>query len=182
MDKKRRLSTLDEMVKEIPRLRRFARYLTKDNNRADDLVQDCLVRAIDNIDKWQPGTNLRAWMFVILKNIFRNDLRTLTRERPSDNIEESEVLAIPAAQDTRMAFLELKKNFMSLSTEHREILLLVAIEGFTYEEAADILGVPIGTIRSRLSRARNALRELQTQKYKQAEEAQLAGRKKSNRD
>lgn len=158
MKNSERRAALDDIVKEIPRLRRFARYLAKDITYADDLVQDCLLRAVAKIDSWQPGTNLRAWLFVILKNVFLNNLRTSKREIITDFTLEDEVpLSAPARQESSMALLELNRQFLKLSHEHQEILLLVAVEGFKYDEAAEILNLPIGTIRSRLARARQAL-------------------------
>jgi RNA polymerase sigma-70 factor (ECF subfamily) len=146
---------------EIPRLRRFARYLTRNIDDADDLVQDCLVRAMTNMEKWQRGTNLRAWLFVILRNIYINDRRrakrwTYASDTPLDYFGH----AVPGNQESRQELFELQKAFTKLSEEHKEILFLVAIDGFAYEEAGEILAIPIGTVRSRLSRARATLKEL----------------------
>jgi RNA polymerase sigma-70 factor (ECF subfamily) len=141
---------------EIPHLRRFARYLARDIDRGDDLVQECLTRAIAKNDTWTPGTNLRAWLFTILKNCHINDLR---RARRADEMpDEHPLLTVPANQDAHVGLLEVRDAYLRLSDEHREVLLLVAIEGLQYDEAAAILNVPVGTIRSRLSRARQALR------------------------
>lgn len=156
-----RRTTLRAIEAEIPRLRRFARFLVRDVEYADDLVQECLLRAIDKLESWRPGTNLRAWLFVIQRNVFRNDLRKNGREIPLDyDLESSPAVAVPAAQEARMALLEVREAFQRLSYEHREVLLLVAIEGLTYEEASTILDIPVGTVRSRLSRARSALRDM----------------------
>jgi RNA polymerase sigma-70 factor, ECF subfamily len=142
---------------EIPHLRRFARYLARDTDRGDDLVQECLTRAIAKNDTWTPGTNLRAWLFTILKNCHINDLR---RARRADEMpEEHPLLTVPANQDAHIGLLEVRDAYMRLSDEHREVLLLVAIEGLQYDEAAAVLDVPVGTVRSRLSRARQALRD-----------------------
>ena len=151
-------ATIKLIEAEIPRLRRYARFLVGDVDQADDLVQECLTRAIAKIDSWQPGTNLRAWLFVIMRNCFFNDLRRKSR---SPFIEDAETTfaASPGNQDAHMALQEVRRAFHQLSEEHREVLLLVAIEGLAYEEAAAIIGVPIGTVRSRTSRARQALRE-----------------------
>jgi len=141
---------------EIPHLRRFARYLARDIDRGDDLVQECLTRAIAKNDTWTPGTNLRAWLFTILKNCHINDLR---RARRLDEMpDEHPLLTVPANQDAHVGLLEVRDAYLRLSNEHREVLLLVAIEGLQYDEAAAILKVPVGTVRSRLSRARQALR------------------------
>jgi RNA polymerase sigma-70 factor, ECF subfamily len=155
---------MDDVIRqiehEIPRLRRYARYLRREPHHADDLVQECLSRAIAKIDTWQPGTNLRAWLFVILRNCHINEIR---REHRMDSLDDTPLdepaLITPANQETSVALSEVRKAYLSLSEEHREVLLLVAIEGLQYEEAAAILEVPLGTVRSRLSRAREALRQ-----------------------
>ena len=152
---------LDLVEAEIPRLRRFARYLTRDVDRADDLVQECLTRAIAKIDSWKPGTNLRAWLFVILRNCHINELRRGQRmSAMGDASTDYDVVPTPANQETHISLLEVRNAYLSLSKEHREVLLLVAIEGLRYEEAATVLDVAVGTIRSRLSRARQALRDI----------------------
>jgi RNA polymerase sigma-70 factor, ECF subfamily len=154
------LRTLDLIETEIPRLRRYARYLARDADRADDLVQECLTRAIAKVDSWTPGTNLRAWLFVILRNCHINEVRrgqrtSLVGEMSSDY----DIVPTPASQEAHISLLEVRDAYLNLSEEHREVLLLVAIEGLQYEEAAAILEIPVGTIRSRLSRARQALRD-----------------------
>ena len=142
---------------EIPHLRRFARYVVRDVDRADDLVQECLTRALSKIHTWTPGTNLRAWLFVILKNCHINEVR---RERPTAEMpDDHPMLSVPANQDAHINLLEVRDAYLRLSDEHREVLLLVAIEGLRYEEAAAVLKLPLGTVRSRLSRARQALRD-----------------------
>jgi RNA polymerase sigma-70 factor (ECF subfamily) len=152
--------TLQHIEAEIPRLRRYARYLRREPDHADDLVQECLARAIAKIHTWQPGTNLRAWLFVILRNCHINEIR---REQRMDSIDDSPAdepaLTTPGNQETSVALSEVRRAYLGLSEEHREVLLLVAIEGLQYEEAAAILEVPLGTVRSRLSRARQALRQ-----------------------
>jgi RNA polymerase sigma-70 factor (ECF subfamily) len=154
----KRMSEILPLIEaEIPHLRRFARYVVRDVDRADDLVQECLTRAIAKLHTWTPGTNLRAWLFVILKNCHINDVR---RQRPTSEIPaDHPMLNVPANQDAHVSLLEVRDAYLRLSEEHREVLLLVAIEGLQYEEAAAILNVPLGTVRSRLSRARQALRD-----------------------
>jgi RNA polymerase sigma-70 factor (ECF subfamily) len=146
---------------EIPRLRRYARSLSRNTDDADDLVQECLLKAVRNLQQWERGTNLRSWLFVILRNGFINDRRRAGR---SPIASETEVDYSRHGglgnQEARQELLEVQNAFMKLSGEHREILALVAIEGFEYEEAAVILDIPIGTVRSRLSRARIALKAL----------------------
>jgi RNA polymerase sigma-70 factor, ECF subfamily len=152
--------TLNQIEAEIPRLRRYARYLRRELDHADDLVQECLVRAIAKVHTWQPGTNLRAWLFVILKNCPINEIRHELRIEPLDETTAAEpLLATSGDLETSLALSEVRTAFLSLSQEHREVLLLVAIEGLQYQEAAAILEVPLGTVRSRLSRARDALRQ-----------------------
>lgn len=145
---------------EIPRLRRFARFLGRDPDAADDLVQECLTRAVANIDSWRAGSNLRAWLFTIMRNCHISEARRQSRSPTVDGIDVADdpALARPGGQEAHVAMQELRRAYMTLSAEHREVLLLVAVEGLPYEEAADTLEVPVGTIRSRLSRARQALR------------------------
>lgn len=150
---------LEQIEDEIPRLRRYARYLTRDADRADDLVQEALTRAIAKFDTWQPGTNLRAWLFVILRNAHVSEVRRVTRAPVDAPVPDDHPgLAVTGGHESRIALTELGHAFHALSHEHREVLHLVAIEGLKYEEAAEILAVPVGTVRSRLSRARSALR------------------------
>jgi RNA polymerase sigma-70 factor (ECF subfamily) len=149
------------MKAEIPRLRRFARYMTRDADYSDDLVQECLARAIANIESWQPGTNLRAWLFVILKNVFRNDKRRAQHDMAYRNGLEKDTLSYaPAQQHNHLVLSEVQKAFMHLTDDHREVLMLIAVEGLRYEEAAAVLNISVGTVKSRLSRARTALRAL----------------------
>lgn len=163
--------TLRLIEEEIPRLRRYARYLARDMDRADDLVQECLARAISNLRQWKPGTNLRAWLFVILRNVHLNELRrdkrtTLDGELPASH----PALGTPGNQEDHLALLETQAAFNRLSPEHKEILVLVVIEGLAYEEAASVLDVPVGTVRSRLSRARLTLKGLLGDEARQAVE------------
>jgi RNA polymerase sigma-70 factor, ECF subfamily len=148
--------------REIPRLRRYARCLRREPDHAEDLVQECLLRAIEKIDTWQPGTNLRAWLFVILRNCHINEIRRERRRivwNDDDAPASGSTLAVPGNQETRVALTEVRNAYLRLSEEHREVLLLVAIEGLQYKEASAILDVPLGTVRSRVSRARQALRQ-----------------------
>ncbi|MGO9546373.1 MAG: sigma-70 family RNA polymerase sigma factor [Rhodomicrobium sp.] len=153
--------TISAMRAEIPRLRRFARYMTRDADYADDLVQECLTRAIANIGSWQPGSNLRAWLFVILKNVFRNDKRRAQHDIAYRNrLEKDAPLFARAEQHHHLVLSEVQDAFMRLTEDHREVLMLIAVEGLRYEEAATVLNISVGTVKSRLSRARAALREL----------------------
>ena len=150
---------LDEIEGCVPALRRFARALTHDADLADDLVQDSLERAIRKRDLWRPTGSLRAWLFRILVNVYRNDLRARRRipaVLPLDVrlIEPS----VPAAQHARLALAETARAMQALPAEQREALLLVAVEGMSYAEAAAVLDIPAGTLMSRLARGRAALR------------------------
>ena len=145
----------------IPRLRRYARALTRDAVAADDLVQDCLARAIAKADLWQPGTDLRAWLFTILHNQYVNNVRRAVREGNAVALSETEPLltSLPT-QGKRLELRDLDRALARLPDEQRSVLLLVGLEGMRYEEVASVLDVPVGTIRSRLSRGREMLRQL----------------------
>jgi RNA polymerase sigma-70 factor (ECF subfamily) len=153
--------TLREIEAEIPRLRRYARALTRDNVAADDLVQDCLTRALDKLHLWQQGTDLRAWLFTILHNQYVNYVRRAVREGTAVGLSESEPLLMRAPhQGKRLELRDLERAIAKLPEEQRSVILLVGLEGMRYEEVAAVLDVPVGTIRSRLSRGRDALRRL----------------------
>jgi RNA polymerase sigma-70 factor (ECF subfamily) len=154
----------DAIVAEIPRLRRYARALLRDAERADDLVQDCLERAISRWHLWRPnptreGGGIRAWLFTIMHNVYLNQARRLAAMPPVVQLEATGPLAEPARQTDRVALGELAAALSRLSDDHRHVLLLVAVEGMGYREAARILNVPEGTVMSRLSRAREQLRQ-----------------------
>ncbi len=146
---------------EIPRLRRYARALTRDVSRADDLVQSCLTRAVAKRHLWQEGTDLRAWLFTILHNQHVNDVRRSVREGISVAIEDAAPMLTvqPTAMDA-LQLRDLEAAIAKLSEEQRQVILLVGLEGMRYEEVAEVLGVPVGTVRSRLSRGRDQLRRL----------------------
>ena len=152
---------LDDLETLVPALRRYARALTRNTDRADDLVQDCLERAIAKQSLWRPTGPLRPWLFKIMINLYRNDRR---RQRGSLEQETLDVLpfepATPAAQGARLALAETAAALERLPAEQREALLLVALEGMSYAEAASALDIPQGTLMSRISRAREALRAM----------------------
>jgi RNA polymerase sigma-70 factor, ECF subfamily len=149
------------LEEQIPRLRRYARALTRDANRADDLVQDTLVRALAKQHLWQAGTNLRAWLFTLMHNQHVNDVRRSNREGGNIDVNDMAAVLVAITDPTASRQLrELERSLARLPLEQREAILLVGLEGMRYDEAADILDVPIGTVRSRLSRGREALRRL----------------------
>jgi len=149
------------LEEQMPRLRRYARALTRDVNRADDLVQDTLVRALAKQHLWQVGTNLRAWLFTLMHNQHVNDVRRSNREGGNIDVDDMASVLVANTDPTSSRQLhELERALNRLPLEQRESILLVGLEGLRYDEAASILGVPIGTVRSRLSRGREALRKL----------------------
>ena len=147
------------IVAQIPRLRRYARFMVQDGDLADDLVQDCLERAVDKIDMWQPGTNMGAWLTTILRNVIISHWRRVKRRPISVELDETS-FAVTGGQEANIEMLELRRALQRLTREHKQILFLVAVEGRAYEDAAALLGIPVGTVRSRLFRARTALRLL----------------------
>ena len=150
-----------EIEAQIPRLRRYARALTHDTVLADDLVQDCLTRALGKLDLWQRGTDLRAWLFTILHNQYVNHVRRSVRERAEVGLNGNEpLLSHPPQQGQQLELRDLGRAMAKLPEEQRSAILLVGLEGMRYEEVAAVFDVPVGTIRSRLSRGREALRRL----------------------
>jgi RNA polymerase sigma-70 factor, ECF subfamily len=150
---------------EIPRLRRYARALTRDAARADDLVQSCLVRAIAKEHLWQPGTDLRAWLFTILHNQHVNDVRRSVREGVTVAVEDvASTLTIGSNAGASLQLRDLGRAIGALAEEQRQVILLVGLEEMRYDEVAAVLNIPIGTVRSRLSRGREALRKLMDMK------------------
>lgn len=155
------VDVLDEIAACVPALRRYARALTHDRDGADDLVQDCLERAIAKRSLWRPVGPIRPWLFRILLNLHRNQIRSLRRRPlavPVDELAES--LPAPGSQFERATLAETARAMERLPLEQREALLLVAVEGLGYTEAAAILDIPVGTLMSRLGRARTALRQM----------------------
>jgi RNA polymerase sigma-70 factor (ECF subfamily) len=152
---------LDEIEASLPSLRRYARGLLRDRERADDLVQDCLERALRKQKLWQPSGPLRPWLFKIMLNIFHDDLRKLKSRgvlQPLDELPKEP--SVPARQGDRLLLNELANAIGALPVDQRQVLLLVTLEGFSYAEAAKLLEIPIGTLMSRLGRARAKLRHL----------------------
>jgi RNA polymerase sigma-70 factor (ECF subfamily) len=158
MENQNQIST-ELLVPEIPYLRRYARALTRNAASADDLVQDAMLRAISNIHHFQAGTNLRAWVLTILHNCFIDGTRKAKRARDNNEAAEERMsgLYTPPNQTANIQLSEVEKAMSELPEEQRVTLVLVALEDLSYEEAAKITNVPVGTIRSRLSRARHGI-------------------------
>jgi RNA polymerase sigma-70 factor (ECF subfamily) len=146
---------------EIPGLRRYARALTRDLTRADDLVQSCLMRAFDKQHLGQPGTHLRGWLFTLLHNQHVNEVRRSVREGKTVSIEDAApMLTIKPNAIDALQLRDLERALGKLAPEHRQVILLIGLEGMSYEAVASILDIPIGTVRSRASRGRDQLRVL----------------------
>jgi RNA polymerase sigma-70 factor (ECF subfamily) len=152
------VSDADGIVELIPRLRRYARALTGERAAADDLVQDALERAWSKLHLYRRGTDLRAWLFTVMHNVYVNQRRAA---RPSTTLDEDlPELAQPARESDGLVLRDLDLAIRRLPPEQREVLLLVALEEMSYEDAAGALGIPIGTVMSRLARAREKLRAM----------------------
>jgi len=155
-----------ELLAAIPRLRRYARVLAGDWARADDLVQETLARAWEKRRLWRPGTDLRAWLFTIMHNVFVNQRTSASREAMQVSLDDTEggegAWHVPGApqQFARVELAELLQQVGRLPVEQRETLMLAAVEELKYEEIATMLSVPVGTVMSRLSRAREKLRRM----------------------
>ena len=144
------------IVPYIPNLRRYARALIGDREGADDLVQDTLERAVRKFHLWKPG-DLRAWLFSIMHNVFVNQLKA---RKIAYEVEIDESLAAPVSSVTGTDLMDLERALGAISPDQREVVLLVALEDMTYAEVGRSLGIPIGTVMSRLSRGREKLRVL----------------------
>lgn len=154
------LDPREELVTLIPSMRAFARSLTRDHSAADDLVQDSIVKAWSNFDKFKPGTNLRAWLFIILRNTFYSNMRKAKHEvQDVDGVFAGKLVQKPS-QDAAMELQDFKRLFSTLPDDQREALILVGASGFSYEEAARICDCAIGTMKSRVNRGRRKLAEL----------------------
>lgn len=153
-------SLRDAMLAAVPSLRAFAISLSGNIDRADDLVQETLLRAIANIDSFQPGTNMSAWMFTILRNLFRSEYRKRRREVEDTDGSYAESLKSHPEQNSRLEFQEFRAALAKLPPDQREALILVGASGFSYEEAAAICDCAVGTIKSRVNRARTRLADL----------------------
>ncbi|MFK7763820.1 MAG: RNA polymerase sigma factor [Roseobacter sp.] len=150
----------NEIVEHIKTLRAFALSLTRNSALADDMVQDTVEKAWKNIDKFQQGTNMRAWLFTILRNTYYSNRRRAKREVDDPEGTMVEQLSEKPAHDGRLQMADFRTAFAQLPVEQREVLLLVGASGFSYEEAAETCGVAVGTIKSRVNRGRARLAEL----------------------
>jgi RNA polymerase sigma-70 factor, ECF subfamily len=150
----------DAMLAAVPSLRAYAISLCRDPDRADDLVQDALLRAWGHIDSFRAGTNLPAWLFTILRNVFLSGYRKRRREVPDSEGSYAATLISQPQQNSRLQFDEFRAALGQLPFEQREALLLVGGSGFSYDQAAEICGCAVGTIKSRVNRARIRLAEI----------------------
>ena len=150
----------EELVEHLPALRAFALSLTRNRATADDMMQDTVLKAWTNIEKFQPGTNMRAWLFTILRNNFYTSRRKLNREVADVDNVFSEKMSVKPDHDGRLQMKDFRSAFDKLPDEQREALILVGASGFSYEEAGNMCGVATGTMKSRVNRARAKLTEL----------------------
>ncbi|MEG3153414.1 sigma-70 family RNA polymerase sigma factor [Sphingomonas sp. RB1R13] len=152
----------DQLGAVIPHLRAFGRSLSGSRDLADDLVQETLLKAWAARKRFQAGTNMRAWTFIILRNLFLSQMRRARFKGEWDDITASKILAAPASQDRHIELGDMQRALLHLPQPQREALILVGAGGFAYEEAAEICGCAVGTIKSRVARGRVALEALLT--------------------
>ncbi|MEP2921768.1 RNA polymerase sigma factor [Sulfitobacter sp.] len=150
----------DELVEHLPAMRAFAISLTRNSATADDMVQDTLVKAWTNIEKFEVGSNMRAWLFTILRNTYYSSRRKAKREVADVDGVFTEALAEKPAHDGHLQMNDFRDALGKLKDEQREALMLIGASGFSYEEAAEMCGVAVGTIKSRTNRARAQIAEL----------------------
>jgi RNA polymerase sigma-70 factor (ECF subfamily) len=153
-------SLKSELLAAIPSLRAFAMSLSGNIDRADDLVQETLVKAWSNLGSFTEGTNMSAWLFTILRNLFYSEYRKRRREVADADGQIAGKLASIPSQNAHMDFLDFQEALQQLSPDQREALILVGASGMSYEEAAEICGCAVGTMKSRVNRARNRLAQL----------------------
>ncbi|MEM7529997.1 MAG: sigma-70 family RNA polymerase sigma factor [Pseudomonadota bacterium] len=150
----------DGLIEALPGLRAFSRTFHRDLARADDLVQDTMLKAWSKRDQYEMGTNMRAWLFRILRNTYLSELRKRKREVEDVDGSHTASLTSKPEQEGHMAMNDLRAALAELNEEQREALLLVGASGFSYEDAAEIIGVAPGTVKSRVSRGRQRLTEI----------------------
>lgn len=153
------MTSSSELIQHIPRLRRYARALTGDSSRADDLVQDTLERALAKLDLWRPESDMRAWLFTLMHNLFVNQARSSSNHVLCE-LDEAADVGVSGGQHQALALRDIQAALSRLPAEQREVILLVGLEQFSYSDAAGILGVAQGTVMSRLSRGRERMRQL----------------------
>ncbi|MBZ0090866.1 MAG: RNA polymerase sigma factor [Sulfuricellaceae bacterium] len=156
------MERIDHLIEEqIPRLRRYARALTGDGCRADDLVQDTLERAWGRLNLWRRGSDIRAWLFTIMHNVYVNEVRKSRAAGFSVELDDEALqVSVRASQEDALVLRDLTAALRSLPFEQREVLLLAGLEQMPYKEIANVLNIPSGTVMSRLARGRERLREL----------------------
>lgn len=151
----------EAVLKEMPRLRRYALVLTGDRTPADDLVQDTVERAISRLHLWRSGSNMRSWLFTIMHNLHVNNVRQSIRRGTETQVSDHDAaLVTKPSQGDHVLIREMSEAIDHLSVEQREVLVFVVLEGMSYREVADVLDIPIGTVMSRLARARDYLRQI----------------------
>ena len=156
------MADFDQLITEyIPQLRRYARALVGDVHTADDLVQDCLERAWSKQHLYDASQAIRPWLFTILHNIYANAARQYHRTPPLVPLNQDDD-TIDAQQESNLSLRDLERALALLSQEHREVLLLIGLEQLSYKETAEVLNIPLGTVMSRLTRAREKLKDLMT--------------------
>ena len=175
------------VVREIPKLRRYARMLLRDSDRSEDLVQDTLTRCFIKRHLWERGSDLRAWMFTVMHsqyvNLVRSSIRQGSRIGVTDTlINHSPSLHYSARQTTALVMRDLRRAMATIPAKQRVAIELIALENMNYEDAAELLGVPVGTVRSRLSRGRDALRELLGLEQRERCEARSRPRRRPESD
>jgi RNA polymerase sigma-70 factor, ECF subfamily len=153
-------SLRDDLVAAIPNMRAFAISLCGNRDRADDLVQEALVKAWNHLESFEQGTNLKAWLFTILRNAYFSELRKTKREIADSDGQFAARLAVAPEQQGHLDLIDLNNALSKLPPDQREALILVGAEGFSYEDAAGICGCAVGTVKSRVNRARVKLGEL----------------------
>lgn len=154
------MSVREELIRQIPNLRAFAVSLCGSSERADDLVQEALMKAWANIEMFEPGTNMRAWLFTILRNVYYSNFRKKRREVEDSDGKLAANLATHPQQFGHLDLVDFREALAKLAPDQREALILVGASGFSYDEAAEICGCAVGTVKSRVNRARSRLSEL----------------------
>ena len=164
-----------DVARFIPNLRAFARSLTRNVEDADDLVQETLIKAFSNFERLVPGSNLKAWLFTILRNTHISHIRKRRNEVLQQHDDQVELVAVKESQSSRMDLLDFTNALETLPEDQREALLLIGAEGFSYEDAALMCGCAVGTIKSRVNRARTKLAEmLDVEEQTQSTSSQLS--------